>query len=118
MNLRWLIGDFTESEFRLSVSDRHRISNRPHEMYLPGRSFFWFTLIVLIVPTLLVYKFVLPLVLDWLGYARQTLPYAIGIAVLIVLFWVYSAWTYRMNYVKPIRRAMRDEGFDICINCG
>lgn len=44
--------------------------------------------------------------------------FAIGAAVLVLLFWPWSAWAYNRIYARPCRRAMRDLGLQICLGCG
>ncbi len=31
---------------------------------------------------------------------------------------LFACWMYRYIYIKPVRRAMRDRGYDVCVNCG
>ena len=55
--------------------------------------------------------------MDRLGYAGRNVPYMIGIGVITLLVWPLSAWVYGVIYVKPVRKAMRERGYDLSINC-
>jgi hypothetical protein len=56
--------------------------------------------------------------LNSLGFGGRNGPYFIAVAILAAIYWPWSAWMFRSMYVKPVRRAMRDEGWDVCIECG
>ena len=66
----------------------------------------------------LAYVYGIPVVLGWLGLSGQTTAYNWAFAVVSLLVWPYSAWVYRTLYIKPVRQAMRDHGYDLCISCG
>lgn len=116
MNLRWLLGNFTDPQYELSRRDQFRLSNEAHKRFVSTSAFLWRSLLIL-APLLVCLKLLQPL-MGWLGVAGQGLPYAISLAVLLLLFWPWSAWMYRSLYVRPIRRAMREAGYDLCIGCG
>lgn len=116
MNLRWLLGNFTDPQYELSRREQFRLSNEAHKRFVSTSAFLWRSLLIL-APLLVCLK-LLQSLMGWLGVAGQGLPYAISLAVLLLLFWPWSAWMYRSLYVRPIRRAMRDAGYDLCIGCG
>ena len=82
-----------------------------------GRLVCW-SLGAIVLPALLLLKFALPLVLDWLGLTGRNLPYFVGTAFIVLLVWPFSAWVYGHIYVKPVRRAMRDQCIELCVDCG
>jgi hypothetical protein len=54
-----------------------------------------------------------------IGFPANTSTYwGALLASIFLVFWPWSAFMYRALYVKPIRRAMRENGFDLCIECG
>ena len=118
MNLRWLLGNFTDRQYKLSRRDQHRLSMAAHKKYLSWRRFWGYSLVVIAVPIGFAYRFGIPAALDWLGLTGQTSAHTWAFAVVSLLVWPYSAWAYRALYIKPVRRAMRDHGYDLCIGCG
>ena len=109
MNLRWLFGNFTDRQYRMSVRDQMRLSNRAHEGFVSGRAFMRWTVLVVLPPFVVAFVLLTP-VLGWLGYGGDSLAWTIASIVLLFLFWIWSAWMYRYLYIKPIRRAMREAG--------
>lgn len=118
MNLRWLLGNYADPQYELTSQEQWALSKAAHKEHLTWGRFSMWTLLVVIAPTLLVFKFALPVTLKWLGMDGQDMPYFIGCAIIVILFWPWSAWAYRRLYTKPIRRAMRDAGHDVCVGCG
>lgn len=118
MNLRWLLGNFTDPQYKLSRRDQHRLSMAAHKKYLSWRRFWGYSLVVIAMPFGLAFVYGRPAVLDWLGLTGQTSAHTWAFAVVSLLVWPYSAWAYRTLYIKPVRRAMRDHGYDLCVGCG
>ena len=118
MNLRWLLGNFADPQYKLSPAEQRELSRLAHERHVSGVRFALWTLLVVVAPTLILIKFALPVTLSWLGLSGRNVPYIIGAAVIVLLFWPWSAWAYRRLYVKPMRLAMREQGHDVCVECG
>ncbi len=118
MNLRWLLGNFTDPQYKLSRRDQHRLSMAAHKKYLSWRRYWGYSVVVIAVPIGLAYRFGIPAALGWLGLSGQTSAHTWAFAVVSLLVWPYSAWAYRTLYIKPVRRAMRDHGYDLCVACG
>jgi len=116
MNLRWLLGNFTDPQYRLSWREQFRVSAVAHDRYVTWSAFLTRTAIIISPFVLLL--FLLSPILDWLGYAASSPMYAAALLALVLLFWPWSAWMYCSLYVRPVRKAMRDVGYDICIECG
>lgn len=116
MNLRWLLGNFTDPQYQLPRREQFRLSNVAHKRFVSTRAFLWRTVLILL-PLLIALSLLNPL-MAWMGFARQAGPYLAAYAILVLLFWVWSAWMYRSLYVRPIRLAMRQAGYDLCIDCG
>ncbi|MHC4989502.1 MAG: hypothetical protein ACYTGC_00850 [Planctomycetota bacterium] len=118
MNLRWLFGNFADPQYALSREEQRELSHLAHKKYMPSRTFFLWTALTLLVPVGVAYKVVLPVALDRLGMSGRNGPYIVGVAIIILLFWVWSAWVYRTIYQRPVRLAMREKGHDVCVGCG
>lgn len=118
MRWRWLLGNFADPQHDLTRRQQHEISNHAHEHHMPGRRFVAWTLLAIVLPALLLYAVVLPLVLSHLGLADRTGPFVIGAIAVSLVVWVLSAFVYGWIYVRAVRRAMRDFGHDICVGCG
>ncbi len=100
MNLRWLLGNFTDRQYKLSRRDQHRLSMAAHKKYLSWRRFWGYSLVVIAVPIGLAYRFGIPAALDWLGLTGQTSAHTWAFAVVSLLVWPYSAWAYRTLYIN------------------
>lgn len=119
MNLRWLVGNFTDPQYRIRRREQMRLSSIAHKRHLSTIRFLLWTIIVIVTPFVLWLKFIFPWVMGSIGYNAQSRAYWIVLfASVFVAFWPWSAWMYRSLYVKPIRKAMREAGFDLCVNCG
>ena len=69
---RWLFGNFTDPQYKLSRRDQHRLSKAAHKKYLSWRRFWGYSLVVIGVPLGLAYRYGIPAVLGWLGLNGQT----------------------------------------------
>ncbi len=116
MNLRWLLGNFADPQYRIPRREQFQLSNIAHARYLSRRAF-WLRTALILLPILVSLKLIKP-ILAWLGYAGQTGPYLLALASIVFFFWPWSAWMYRSLYVRPVRRAMREAGYDLCLGCG
>lgn len=116
MNLRWLLGNFTDPQYKLPWREQFRLSNLAHERYVKWPDFL--SRSALIVAPFLLALFGLEPALKLLGYTASSTAYGLGVFVLVAMLWPWSAWMYRGLYVRPIRRAMREAGYDLCIECG
>ena len=126
MNLRWLFGNFTDPQYKLSRADQKRLTMKAHSTFLPARHM-WLMTLALILIMIGSYRLVhsqLQALLIMLGVPSTAAILSFswtGIlaSILWISFvWFASAWAYHFIYIKPIRRAMREEGFILCINCG
>ncbi len=118
MRLRWLIGNFADPQYRLPRSEQKDVSWLAHERYMPGARLAFWTVLTLVLPTVLLITFAVPPILRWLGYAGGSMAHTIAVGVVALLAWPISAVVYGHLYAKPVRRAMRDRGYDICVGCG
>lgn len=116
MNLRWLLGNFTDPQYKLPRKEQFRLSWVAHEKYLSEAKFWGWTAII-VAPAIIALG-LLGRMLDAMGYGGENMAYLIGLGIMLLIFWPWCAWMYRYTYIKPIRRAMREEGFDLCIECG
>ena len=119
MNLRWLIGNFTDPQYRIPLKEQMRLSSVAHKRHLSTVRFLLWTLIVIVAPFVLFLGFIFPWIMGSIGINAHSRTYWRVVFVMIfVVFWPWSAFMYRALYIKPIRRAMRESGFDLCIECG
>jgi hypothetical protein len=115
MKLRWLLGNFTDPQYKLSRCEQSRVTTLAHSKYL-GRGDLALRTIFIIAPLLVLFVLLKP-VLQMVGWAGPV-SITIGTAAIVLISWPWGAWMYRSLYVRPIRRAMRDVGYDLCIECG
>jgi hypothetical protein len=115
MNLRWLLGNFTDPQYRIPLREQFRLSNVANEKHLDRGAFLTRTLAIL-APVILAFVLLKP-ALQSMGFSGSR-PMLLGIVIIVVATWPWSAWMYRSLYVKSIRRAMRDAGYDLCLECG
>lgn len=116
MNVRWLFGNFTDPQYTLSLREQMNLSNVAHARFISRKAFLVRTALILL-PLILYFAFLKP-ALNLMGWGGQTGPYVTALGVALVLFWPWSAWMYRSLYIGPVRRAMRDMGYNLCIECG
>lgn len=116
MNLRWLLGNFTDPQYRLSRREQFRLSNVAH-LHFVSKWAFWWRVMLILLPLLVALKLLRP-ALAWMGLSGQTGPYVIALLMIVALFWPWSAWMFRSLYVRPVRMAMREAGYDLCLGCG
>jgi len=117
MNLRWLFGNYADPQYDLTRREQHALSTLAHKKYLAPKLFWGWTALI-VIPIALAFMFALPLTLNWLGKNGQTGPEIIGVVIVLLSSWPYFGWMYRTLYTRPFRKAMREKGYDICLNCG
>jgi hypothetical protein len=115
--MRWLLGNFADPQYELTQREQWRVTKIAHESYLsPAR--LWGSTIAFIVGGCLLYGTtsgpLSGLLVSW------GVPFGaiLGIAIPCLVVILGSAWLYRFIYRTPVRRAMRELGYDICIGCG
>lgn len=119
MNLRWLIGNFADPQYDLSFREQMRLSTVAHKNHLSTGMWLAWTVLVIALPFLLAMKYVYDPLVAMAGYGGRSTLYWIGwLLAILVVFWPWCAWMYRSLYIKPMRRAMRDAGWNLCIHCG
>ena len=119
MNLRWLIGNFADPQYSLPWREQMRLSWIAHEKHLSFTRWVVWTLLLIVAPFLLLMKYIYGPFMSMAGMGNRTPWYWAGWLVMIVfVFWPWSALMYRALYIRPMRRAMREAGWDLCVNCG
>ena len=125
MNLRPLVGNFADPQYKLSRADQKRLTLKAHKEHLSQRTL-WLIVLAMVIVSLLGFAFVHPLLTallgSWgvIGNAFPNLPWAWLIAFILYTgaVWLASSWAFRFLYIRPIRMAMRDEGYNLCLACG
>ena len=113
----WIYGSYVDPRFRLTPEERDRVHKLVHEKYLRGG-------------TLAAYTFAL-IAAGWLMVAVGSIPFSrllarvgvpgamtVSTVTICIVAVVAAAWIYRCMYAKPMRRAMRDLGYPLCVACG
>lgn len=116
MHARWLFGNFADPQHDLTRDEQKRVSAIAHERYMPAGTLVAWTLVGVVLPVGLAYP-LLPMFLGWLGWSGPSM-FAVTFVSLTALTWPLSAWVYGHVYTKAVRRAMRDIGHDVCVDCG
>ncbi|MCZ6836779.1 MAG: hypothetical protein O7G85_13470 [Planctomycetota bacterium] len=125
MNLRPLVGNFADPQYKLSRADQNRLTKKAHKEHLSPMKLALVTL-AMIVMCILAWSFVHPqmtallMKMGVLGKVTPNLPLAWLLAafLFIIAVWIASAWGYRFLYIRPLRMAMREEGYNLCLACG
>lgn len=117
MNLRWLVGNFSDPDFKLTRAQQREVTRLAHRKHLRRSTLLVWTAGMCIAGWLVV-GFGWELFAGVLARAgiQPALPIS-GLAIVLAVS-VVAAWLYRFIYVKPVRLAMRDMGHDVCIGCG
>ena len=117
MNLRWLIGNFSDPEFNLTRAQQREVTRLAHRKHLSGRTLGLWTIGMTLAAWLLFGFGWEPLSGVFAGVGLQP-SRAYAMITFVVSISVAAAWLYRFIYIKPARMAMRELGYDICIGCG
>lgn len=112
------MGNFADPQYRLTRQEQKDISSLAHARYMPGLRLTTWSVLTIVAPILLLMKFAVPPIIGWLGYAGVSSAKTIAVAIIVLISWPLSAFVYGQMYVTPIRKAMRDRGYDICLGCG
>jgi len=117
MNLRWLVGNFSDPEFNLTRHEQRQVTRLAHQKHLSKLKLGICTGGMILASWLMVGFVWEPAVALFVSIG---VPYAqlVTLLILCLIPCVVGAWLYRFIYVGPIRRAMRDLGYDICVGCG
>src|SRR5262245_30256582 len=117
MNLRWLWGNFADPEFNLTRKQQREVTWLAHRKYLSGRKLTIWTVAMGLGGWALLGLGFKPLAL-LLGEFGMPYPWlASGVAFCLVVS-ALAAIAYRSLYRRPVYRAMRDLGYDLCLSCG
>ena len=117
MNLRWIVGNFADPEFKLTRTQQREVTRLAHRKHLRGRTLTMWTLGMALAGWLFVGFGWEPLAGVFASVGLQPARVISGVVIVIGVS-LAAAWLYRYIYVTPVRMAMRDLGYDICIGCG
>jgi hypothetical protein len=117
MNLRWLLGNYSDPEFTLSRREQREVTRLAHRNHLSKLKLFLCTGGML-VGSWLVIGFGWEPATALIRSAGIPMAPLVTLMVLCLVTVVVSSWLYRFIYVRPVRLAMRDLGYDICVGCG
>lgn len=113
MNIRWLWGNYIEPEWKLPREEVRRVHRLVKERYMRPWVLFGFTGLWL----LIMYGVVAMMVLLDVK-SLPTFWYVLLMVGALTTLIALALWSFRMIYIRPVRRAMRDLGYDVCIPCG
>lgn len=84
MNLRWMLGNFTDPQYCIPRREQFRLSNIAHRRFVSYRAYCW-RAVLIVLPLLVALKLLRP-ALGWLGYAGQTGPFIVALLMIVLLF--------------------------------
>ncbi|MCA9278632.1 MAG: hypothetical protein H6815_10615 [Phycisphaeraceae bacterium] len=119
MRWGWLVNRFEDPQLRLTRAQRKQALKIVHEAYLKN-SLWSFTLLAVVLP-IFVAMAILMQTRRWVAALLGIMPSNAGLLIIafaVILVWPWSAFMYGRFYAKPYRRALRDMGIDLCVNCG
>lgn len=117
MNLRWLVGNFADPEFNLTPRQQRAVTDLAHRKYLSRIRLALWTIVMVIVGCVSIglgWDPLSTLLVAW-GVPSARLA---ALVLLVASPCVASAWLYQFIYRRPVRLAMRELGYDICVSCG
>jgi hypothetical protein len=119
MNIRWLWGNYIEPEWKLSRQDVRTVHRLVKEQYIRSSRLVAVTLLWLLIifGSLGLLQQHIAGMLAGIGMGTLT-SWSLSKALIIAPLMMLALWSFRMIYTRPVRRAMRDLGYDVCINCG
>jgi hypothetical protein len=117
VNLRWLFGNYADPEFRLTRRQQHEVTWLAHRKYLSSRRLALWTA-SLAIGSLLAAGFGHQLLAVWMIQLGIPYPRTMSYAAIAAAAVVSAAWMYRFIYIGPVRQAMRELGYDLCLECG
>ena len=117
-SLRWLIFDYVDPELKLSAPERRAVRREARQHVRPNRRSFLLGILI-IAPLLAFYIWG---VIHYGGrYLTDVWPVAntfIRVVLVYAALWIVAAWLGRIMYRPFVLRAVRDRGYDVCLNCG
>jgi hypothetical protein len=117
MNLRWLLGDYSDPRFRLTREQQREVNRLAHQRYLSPRAFTT-CMIIAIAMSWIVFGFAQAGIGRLLDVKGVPWRWGLCMIALFIMVFLSAASMFRRVYVRPIRRAMFDLGYDVCIRCG
>ena len=119
MNVRGLLGNYLEPQWSLDAAQRREVHRIAHRKYLSRTTLFGLTAVwlVAILVSLKLFQSALGVSLAMFGLGRVAAEF-LSHAFIVVPLIVAGSWTFRFVYLRPIRRAMRDLGYNVCLKCG
>jgi hypothetical protein len=113
MNIRWLWGNYIEPEWKLSRAEVRTVHRLVKQKHMRPAALYGMTAISLSV------AYAMYSLARYVAFVYLQLWWSLAVTAACVLATVViSLWCFRMVYTRPVRRAMRDLGYDVCISCG
>jgi hypothetical protein len=119
MRLRWLIGNFSDHDYPLTRREQWRVTWRAHHEHLSQRTL-WITTAGLLIAAVVLFRIAHPplqVVFSWTGLGHNG-SWVASASVICVVVGLGSGWAYSFIYRRPVWRAMREGGYDVCLGCG
>jgi hypothetical protein len=117
MNLRCLWGNYADPEFNLTRKQQREVTWLAHRKYLSSRKLAAWT-IAMALGGWLVLGFGFKPVASLLAEFGMPYPWLASATAFCLVVSVLAAIAYRSLYRRPMYRAMRDLGYDLCLSCG
>ena len=116
MRFAWLWGNYAEPEHGLDPAEGRRITHIARDRYVPRWKIALATVVTLIMLEAGV-RLAWTTMRSRLG-ADAVWSRLAAYAFVACAVWVGSAWVFARLYRRAVRRAMRELGRDVCLECG
>lgn len=113
MNIRWMWGNYIEPEWKLTRAEVRSVHRLVKERYMRPSVLFGFTALWVVIAFSAV-----QMLRHFNVWAWPLVWYLTIMVVTTAVIIVCGLWSFRMIYTRPVRRAMRDLGYDVCVHCG
>lgn len=120
-SFQWMVRRYTGAHVELTADELKRVEQRCNEIVARHQRRFWIILLLTALTTALTAalggRLLGPVMAAWTGWHRDwcTGGCAVALAVITIAVWLFI---YTLLYVRPLRRALSELGYEVCEKCG
>jgi len=120
-SFQWMVRRYTGAHVTLSADELKQLEQRCNEIVTAQQRRFWIIILLTAITTALMAalggRLIGPVIAAWTGFNRD---WCTGVSAIVLAILTISAWMfiYTLLYVRPLRRALSELGYEVCEKCG